>query len=93
MASKSSFFTIVDLRFHSRVRRETLRRVRTYGDNALKQVQVDLERADLRSSYREILTAVADRLRREQHKSPPITENLDQLLRRLKPRKRRSVTL
>ncbi len=51
-------------RFSARVKRELNRRLATYGDNALRHVLADLERDDLRSSYREVLTAVAGRLRR-----------------------------
>lgn len=74
-------------RFQARVERELNRRVTTYGDNALRRVLSDLEREDLRSSYREILKAVADRLRRRSQKPVLSTESLNTLMDRIKPPK------
>jgi hypothetical protein len=77
-------------RFGARVERELNRRVGTYGDGALRRVLTDLERDDLRSSYREILKAVAERLRRRDQKPVVATPDLGALLDRFKPPKTRS---
>jgi hypothetical protein len=78
------------LRFGARVERELNRRVATYGDGALRRVLADLERDDLRSSYRDILKAVADRLRRRSQKPVLATEDLNAMLDRFRPPKTRS---
>jgi hypothetical protein len=77
-------------RFGARVDREFNRRVSTYGDGALRRVLADLERDDLRSSYREILKAVAERLRRRSQKPILATEDLSTLMARFKSPKTRS---
>ena len=77
-------------RFQARVERECNRRVATYGDGALRRVLTDLDRPDLRSSYREILKAVAERLRRRNEKPALSSAGLDTLLDRLKPPRTRS---
>lgn len=70
-------------RFSARVERELNRHLTNYGDDALNRVLADLERTDLRSSYREILKAVAERLRRRGRK--PASNDLNTLLSRFKP--------
>jgi hypothetical protein len=82
-----NLFRIWRFRFNARVDRELARRENMYEDHALENVLADLERTDLRSHYREVLQAVAQRLRRRRQKAQRRRGGLIPFVRRPGPRK------
>ena len=78
-------------RSKSRVDRVLRRYESTYGERALQRVLTEMERPDLRSSYRDVLKAVAGRLHRQgEARAKSAAGGLAAVQLLLKPRKNRS---
>ncbi len=93
MTSWLDLLPIGILRFRSRVDRVLKRYEATYGERALQRVLAEIERPELRSGYRDVLKAVAERLRRQSEaQAKSATGGLAAVQLLLKPRKNRSAT-